>query len=47
MVAPLVFTAYHVYGFVRPSISRRMQKEIEVDDDPDEGDADGAAATGK
>lgn len=47
VVAPLVFTAYLVYGFVRPSISRRMQKEIEVDDDPDEGDADGPAATGK
>ncbi len=47
VVAPLVFTAYLVYGFIRPSISRRMQKEIEVDDDPDEGDADGADATGK
>lgn len=34
--APLVFTAYLVYGLVRPWISRPMQKEIEVDDEPDE-----------
>jgi hypothetical protein len=36
IVAPLVFTAYLVYGFVRPYISRKMQQEIEHDDD-DEG----------
>ncbi|HTH48525.1 MAG TPA: CDP-diacylglycerol--serine O-phosphatidyltransferase [Candidatus Limnocylindria bacterium] len=34
--APLLITSYLVYGFVRPSISRRMQREIEVDDEPDE-----------
>ena len=39
--APLVFTAYLVYGLIRPWISRPMQKEIEVDDDPDEDDLDG------
>jgi CDP-diacylglycerol--serine O-phosphatidyltransferase len=33
IVAPLVFTAYLVYGFVRPFISRKMQQEIEHDDD--------------
>jgi ABC-type spermidine/putrescine transport system permease subunit I len=33
IVAPLVFTAYLIYGFVRPFISRKMQKEIEHDDD--------------
>ncbi len=37
--APLVFTAYLVYGLVRPWISRPMQKEIEVDDEPDEEEA--------
>lgn len=36
--APLVITAYLLYGFIRPSISRRMQREIEVDDEPDEGE---------
>ena len=40
VVAPLVFTAYLLYGFVRPNISRKMQREIEVDDEPDEGDVD-------
>jgi CDP-diacylglycerol--serine O-phosphatidyltransferase len=34
--APLLFTAYLVYGLIRPWISRPMQKEIEVDDEPDE-----------
>lgn len=38
-VSPLFFTAYLVYGFVRPSISRRVQREIEADDEPDEDDA--------
>jgi CDP-diacylglycerol--serine O-phosphatidyltransferase len=30
---PLFFTAYLVYGFIRPRISRRMRKEIEEDED--------------
>jgi len=34
---PLFFTAYLVYGFVRPRISRRMRKEIEEEDE-DEGE---------
>ncbi len=36
--APLLITSYLLYGFIRPSISRRMQREIEVDDEPDEPD---------
>jgi CDP-diacylglycerol---serine O-phosphatidyltransferase len=41
-VLPVVFTAYLVYGFVRPKISRRMRQEIEED----EGDAGSPAAPG-
>ena len=33
---PTIFTAYLVYGFVRPSISRRMRHEIEEEDDAEE-----------
>jgi CDP-diacylglycerol---serine O-phosphatidyltransferase len=36
IVLPLFFTAYLLYGFVRPRISRRMRREIEED----EGDED-------
>lgn len=49
VAAPLGFTAYLIYGFVRPSISREMQREIEVDDEPDEaedGGDPGPRATG-
>ena len=35
-VLPLFFTAYLVYGFVRPYISRKMRHEIEEADDDDE-----------
>lgn len=45
-VAPLLITAYLLYGFIRPSISRRMQREIEVDDEPDEADDEDPAAAG-
>ena len=37
-VLPLFFTAYLIYGFVRPHISRAMRREIE-DEDEDEPDA--------
>jgi CDP-diacylglycerol--serine O-phosphatidyltransferase len=37
-ILPLFFTAYLVYGFVRPHISRAMRREIE-DDDEDEPDS--------
>lgn len=32
-VLPLFFTAYLIYGFVRPRLSRAWRKEIEEDDD--------------
>ncbi|MFO1487188.1 MAG: CDP-diacylglycerol--serine O-phosphatidyltransferase [Verrucomicrobiota bacterium] len=38
-VLPALFTAYLIYGFIRPRISRRMRHEIEEEDD----DADGSA----
>ena len=34
-VLPFFFTAYLVYGFVRPHISRAWRKEIEEDEDED------------
>ncbi len=33
---PLFFTAYLVYGFIRPRISRKIRYEIEEDDDDEE-----------
>jgi len=33
---PVFFTAYLIYGFVRPRISRRMRKEIEEEDNDDD-----------
>ena len=36
IILPLVFTAYLVYGFVRPRISREMRKEIEEEDDDED-----------
>jgi CDP-diacylglycerol--serine O-phosphatidyltransferase len=35
-VMPLFFTAYLIYGFIRPRISRRVRYEIEDEDDDDE-----------
>jgi CDP-diacylglycerol---serine O-phosphatidyltransferase len=36
VLAPLVFTAYLLYGFVRPSLARAWRREIEdEDDEPD------------
>jgi len=37
VVAPLVFTLYLLYGFIRPRISRQMRHDIEEDDEDDEG----------
>ncbi len=34
-VLPVFFTAYLVYGFIRPRISRQMRREIEEEDDED------------
>jgi CDP-diacylglycerol--serine O-phosphatidyltransferase len=36
---PLLFTAYLVYGFIRPRLSSRIVREIEDDDDEEVGDA--------
>jgi|SRR4051812_20877381 CDP-diacylglycerol--serine O-phosphatidyltransferase len=33
---PLLFSAYLVYGFIRPRISREMRKEIEDEDDDED-----------
>jgi len=35
-VLPLFFTAYLLYGFIRPRVSRRVRYEIEDEDDEDE-----------
>lgn len=34
---PVIFTAYLLYGFVRPYLSRRMRREIERDEEEEEG----------
>ncbi|HNQ90814.1 MAG TPA: CDP-diacylglycerol--serine O-phosphatidyltransferase [Verrucomicrobiota bacterium] len=39
LVLPVIFTAYLLYGFIRPRISRRVIREIEEDDDLDSADA--------
>ena len=38
-VFPLLFTAYLLYGFIRPRISRKMRREIEEEDE-DNSEAD-------
>jgi CDP-diacylglycerol---serine O-phosphatidyltransferase len=35
IVLPLVFTAYLVYGFVRPRMSRRVRQDLEDDEEED------------
>jgi CDP-diacylglycerol--serine O-phosphatidyltransferase len=35
-VLPVLFTAYLVYGFVRPRISRKIRQEIEAEEEDDE-----------
>jgi CDP-diacylglycerol--serine O-phosphatidyltransferase len=39
-VLPLFFTAYLIYGFVRPHISRRIRHEIEEEDEEEPATAD-------
>lgn len=39
-VLPLLFTAYLVYGFVRPHISRRIRQEIEEDEEENQTGAE-------
>ncbi|MDB6040750.1 MAG: CDP-alcohol phosphatidyltransferase, partial [Verrucomicrobiales bacterium] len=36
VVLPLFFTAYLIYGFVRPRISRQIRREIEDEDEYDQ-----------
>ena len=43
-VLPLFFTAYLVYGFIRPRISRKMRHEIEEEEEEGEEGAEGSAA---
>ena len=42
-VLPVFFTAYLVYGFIRPRISRKMRQEIEEEEEEEE---EGPAAPG-
>jgi CDP-diacylglycerol--serine O-phosphatidyltransferase len=44
-VLPVFFTAYLVYGFIRPRISRRIRHEIEEEDEEEE-EEEGPAAPG-
>lgn len=37
-VLPVFFTAYLVYGFIRPRISRRMRREIEEEEEDEEAE---------
>ncbi|HAB19153.1 MAG TPA: CDP-diacylglycerol--serine O-phosphatidyltransferase [Verrucomicrobiales bacterium] len=45
-LSPLIFAAYLLYGFVRPFVSRRLQRELEVDDEPDEDELPSAGPSG-
>jgi CDP-diacylglycerol--serine O-phosphatidyltransferase len=36
VVLPLIFTAYLVYGFIRPKLPRKLRREIEDEDDEEE-----------
>jgi len=36
---PLIFTAYLVYGFIRPRLSRKIVHEIEEEDEEEEPNA--------
>ena len=36
VVLPLIFTAYLIYGFIRPRLSRKIVHEIEEEDEEDE-----------
>ena len=32
VVLPIIFTAYLVYGFIRPKLSRKLRREIEEEE---------------
>ncbi|MGE4181776.1 MAG: CDP-diacylglycerol--serine O-phosphatidyltransferase [Limisphaerales bacterium] len=40
VVLPLIFTAYLLYGFIRPHISRRVRKELEYEHEDDDDEED-------
>jgi CDP-diacylglycerol---serine O-phosphatidyltransferase len=40
-VLPAFFTAYLIYGFIRPRISRKVLREIEEEEDEEDGGAEG------
>lgn len=44
LVLPVFFTAYLVYGFIRPRISRRMRHEIEDEEEGEEEQPPGPSA---
>jgi CDP-diacylglycerol---serine O-phosphatidyltransferase len=44
-VLPAFFTAYLVYGFIRPRISRQMRREIEEEDEEEDTDTVGGGGT--
>ena len=39
IVMPILFTAYLLYGFVRPRISRKMRREIEDEDEDEDAES--------
>jgi len=43
-VLPAFFTAYLLYGFIRPRISRKIRHEIEEEDEEEEEEEEGPAA---
>ena len=46
---PVAFTAYLIYGFIRPKLSRKIRRELEEEEDIDEeeeGEEAPAAPTG-
>lgn len=45
-VLPFVFTAYLIYGFIRPQLSREMIHEIEDEDDDEDDDEEGRLSDG-
>jgi CDP-diacylglycerol--serine O-phosphatidyltransferase len=46
VMAPILFVAYLVYGFVRPHISRKVRREIEYEDE-DEGEPEATSGGSK
>ena len=39
IVLPLLFTAYLIYGFIRPHVSRSFRQQIEDKEDDDDDDS--------